>query len=81
MGNWVPDIVPQLTPARAQFLHDLAVGWPVYSALNAGANNVVMRGAAFMSIVIGLAILDLLINHVALRTTASIPTAYKAGAR
>jgi hypothetical protein len=40
-----------------------------------------MRGAAFMSIVIGLAILDLLINHVALRTTASIPTAYKAGAR
>lgn len=43
----------------------IAVGWPVYSALNAQAGPVITWAAALLTIAIGLAILDLLITYAA----------------
>lgn len=42
-----------------------AVGWPIYSALNAQAGPVITWGTALLAIVLGLAILDMLISTAA----------------
>jgi hypothetical protein len=46
----------------------VAVGWPIYSALNAKAPAVITWGAATLSIAIGLGALDLLINYAVRRS-------------
>jgi hypothetical protein len=58
-----------LLPMVCNAAGSVAVGWPVYSALNAGAGPLVTWAAAGLTIAIGLAILDLLITY-AVRTSA-----------
>jgi len=50
-----------LLPMVCNAAGSVAVGWPIYSALNAQAGPVITWGAAFLTIAISLAILDILI--------------------
>ncbi|MCX2930011.1 hypothetical protein ORI20_06990 [Mycobacterium sp. CVI_P3] len=54
-----------LLPMVCNAASSVAVGWPIYSALNAQAGPVVTWGAAFLTIAIGLSVLDILITTAA----------------
>lgn len=54
-----------LLPMVCNAAGSVAVGWPIYSALNAQAGPVITWGAAILTIAIGLAILDILITTAA----------------
>jgi hypothetical protein len=60
-----------LLPMVCNAAGSIAVGWPVYSALNAETGALITWAAAALTIAIGLAILDLLITY-AVRTSARL---------